>query len=295
MLDDRDRGGRQLEHFPTPLAGAPDQRAADNPWPLWPNIFRVSGAHEEGGERVYAVSTQRFLGDDRGRVKALEAVKVDMVREGGRVDFKPVAGTYSPYGVLYGFSSNLIEHMALKTLQPDTVTQFGLEDVFAQGGSDKLAWVSGWRKLPHLKREIESQFDYPQQFAEEIFDRIESALRRRASGGDATAVPTGRFVVLAGDVPDLPAGYTRSSDKQLVGARQADYQDEPHLLSDRREGKCVLSYKTSGGWVAITKAILTDVLGAGQDVTIVGLPPEAADALNAMMSPLLVSSRLGSA
>ena len=49
--------------------------------------------HEEGGERVYAVSTQRFLGDERGRVKALEAVKVDMVREGGRLDFRPVPGS----------------------------------------------------------------------------------------------------------------------------------------------------------------------------------------------------------
>jgi len=79
----------QFELLPRP----PDQRAADNPWPQWPNIFRVSGAHEEGGERVYAVSTQRFLGDERGRVKALEALKVDMVREGGRIDFKPVPGS----------------------------------------------------------------------------------------------------------------------------------------------------------------------------------------------------------
>jgi glutamate synthase (NADPH) small chain len=79
----------QFELLPRP----PDQRAADNPWPQWPNIFRVSGAHEEGGERVYAVSTQRFLGDERGRVKALEAVKVDMVRAGGRLEFKPVAGS----------------------------------------------------------------------------------------------------------------------------------------------------------------------------------------------------------
>ena len=66
----------QFELLPRP----PDERAADNPWPQWPNIFRVSGAHEEGGERVYAVATQRFLGDARGHVRALEAVKVDMVR-----------------------------------------------------------------------------------------------------------------------------------------------------------------------------------------------------------------------
>jgi glutamate synthase (NADPH/NADH) small chain len=78
----------QFELLPRP----PDTRAADNPWPQWPNIFRVSSAHEEGGERVYSVSTQRFLGEG-GRVKKLEAVTVDMVRQGGRLEFKPVAGS----------------------------------------------------------------------------------------------------------------------------------------------------------------------------------------------------------
>jgi len=79
----------QFELLPRP----PDERAPDNPWPQWPNIFRVSGAHEEGGDRVYAVSTQRFTGDAEGRVRQLQAVKVDMVREGGRIDFKAIAGS----------------------------------------------------------------------------------------------------------------------------------------------------------------------------------------------------------
>ncbi len=77
----------QFELLPRP----PDDRAPDNPWPLWPNVFRVSSAHEEGGERVYAVSTQRFTGDADGRVARLHAVQVEMVREGGRVDFRPVS------------------------------------------------------------------------------------------------------------------------------------------------------------------------------------------------------------
>ena len=66
--------------------------------------------------------------------------------------FRPVAGAYSPYGVLYGFSSDLLKHMALKTVQPDAENRFGLEDVFAAGDAGRLAWVSGWRKLPHLTR-----------------------------------------------------------------------------------------------------------------------------------------------
>ena len=199
--------------------------------------------------------------------------------------FRPVSGAYSPYGVLYGFSSDLIEHMALKALQPDAVTHFGLEDVFVGGDAHtgKLAWVIGWRKLPHLKPEVEKLFDYPQQFAEDVFDRIEHALRRRVSDGEANAVvETGRLFVLPADdlqadskaslIPDLPVQYIRSSDVQVVAAHKAVFCDEPHLLRDRREGKCVLSYRTPGGWVAIAKAVLTEVVGAGRDVKIVGCP-----------------------
>jgi glutamate synthase (NADPH) small chain len=78
----------QFELLPRP----PDSRAADNPWPQWPNVFRVSSAHEEGGERVYAVATQRFTGEG-GRVKQLHGNNVEMIREGGRLDFKPVPGS----------------------------------------------------------------------------------------------------------------------------------------------------------------------------------------------------------
>jgi hypothetical protein len=215
--------------------------------------------------------------------------------------FRPVAGAYSPYGVLYGFSTDLMEHMALKTLQPDAVKHFSLEDVFVGGDAStgKLAWVSGWRKLPHLTREVEKLFDYPQQFAEDIFDRIEHALRRRVSDGEENAgVHTGRLFVLHGDhlpadskaslIPDLPVRYIGSSDVQIVAAHKADPYDEPHLLTDRREGKCVLSYKTPGGWVAITKSILTEVLGAGRDVKVVGLPPLAVEVLNLMCPNLVI-------
>lgn len=213
--------------------------------------------------------------------------------------FRPVDGAYSPYGVLYGFSSNLVEHMALKTLQPDAAARFGLEDVFVDGHADKLAWVSGWRKLPHLTRDVERLFEYPQQFAKEIFDRIEHALRRRVVDREANAaVPTGRLFVLAENdvpadsktspIPDLPVRYVGSSDVQLVAAHKADPRDEAHLLADRREGRCLLSYKTPGGWVAITKAVLTEVLEAGRDVKIVGLPPAAVGVLTLMCPGLIV-------
>jgi len=75
----------QFELLPRP----PDTRTADNPWPLWPTIFRTSAAHEEGGERVYSVSTERFVDDGQGQVTALHAAHVEMVRDGERMRFVP--------------------------------------------------------------------------------------------------------------------------------------------------------------------------------------------------------------
>ena len=71
----------------------PESRADDNPWPLWPQVFRVSTAHEEGGERLYAVSTQRFSGDEAGHVRRLHAVQVEQVKQDGRVRFEAVPGS----------------------------------------------------------------------------------------------------------------------------------------------------------------------------------------------------------
>ena len=225
------------------------------------------------GNAVYTPMGQRhlqLLQEYEARIRRLSKPLYDDCQ-----NFRPVDGAYSPYGVLYGFSSNLIEHMAFKTLQPDAVTHFSLEDVFSGGEADKLAWVSGWRKLPHIKPEVAKLFEYPQQFAEDIFARIEHALRRRVS-----VVQTGRLFVDSGDdlIPDLPSQYILSSDSY----------DQTQLLHSRLEGEFLLSYKTSGGWVAITKDILTEVLGAGRDVKIVGLPDEAAGVLK-LMCPNLVS------
>jgi glutamate synthase (NADPH) small chain len=75
----------QLEIMPIP----PEHRHENQPWPTYPMVYRVSSAHEEGGERLFSVSTQQFLGDAEGRVRALQLVEV--VSEGGR--FVPVEGT----------------------------------------------------------------------------------------------------------------------------------------------------------------------------------------------------------
>jgi len=79
------RSVTQLEILPVP----PVDRPADQPWPTYPRVLRTSSAHDEGGERVWATSTVRFLGDDTGTVRAVEVEDVEAVD--GR--FAPVAGT----------------------------------------------------------------------------------------------------------------------------------------------------------------------------------------------------------
>ncbi len=73
----------QLEILPRP----PQRRPAGQPWPVHPMIFRVLTAHEEGGERVYAVATQEFLGDQTGRVRALRVAEASLTA--GRVVVRP--------------------------------------------------------------------------------------------------------------------------------------------------------------------------------------------------------------
>ena len=83
------RSVTQFEILPRP----PEERdPRSNPWPLWPNIFRISSAHEEGGAREYSVNTTHFSGSN-GRVTTLHAVRVEMVTEGGRASFRPIPGT----------------------------------------------------------------------------------------------------------------------------------------------------------------------------------------------------------
>jgi hypothetical protein len=200
---------------------------------------------------------------------------------------------------MFGFSSNLMEHMTVKTLQPEAETRFSLEDAFAEGepGADKLAWVSGWRKLPHMSQEVQKLYEYPQAFAEEIFTRIELALGRRVAGEANAAVRTGRLSIVpvedaegaarAAEIAELPVEYVRSSDEQIVAAGRARPCDQTRLLLDRREGEFVVSYQTPGGWVAISKDMLTGVLGAGRDVRVSELPGAAAGVLRLMCSNLV--------
>ena len=75
----------QLEIMPRPT----EERPSSQPWPTYPMIYRVSSAHEELDNRVFSVSTQEFVGDGNGNLKALKIVETKF--ENGK--FEPVPGT----------------------------------------------------------------------------------------------------------------------------------------------------------------------------------------------------------
>jgi hypothetical protein len=263
------------------------------------HVFIASEAKQEAGEGhvVYSPLGQRhvrLLKEYSGLIdRLIKSLRDDLPR------FRPVDGGCSPYGVIFGLPSHLIEHMALKALQHDAETRFSLEDVFDDGDTNaaKLAWVNGWRKLPHIERDVQRLYDYPQQFAEDVYERIESELRRRDSNAEACdGSRTGRLYIVSGDdpetdseasaIPELPARYFGSSDRQIVAAQKAEPYDQAQLLAGRREGHFLISYETPGGWIALKKDLLTEVLGAGRDARIVGLPLDAARVLQLMCTDL---------
>jgi glutamate synthase (NADPH) small chain len=76
----------QLEIMPTP----PEKRTEGMPWPTYPMVYRVSSAHEEGGERLFSVNTTEFVADEDGKLAVLRLVEVTRDADGR---FVPVEGT----------------------------------------------------------------------------------------------------------------------------------------------------------------------------------------------------------
>ena len=118
----------QLELLPRP----PDKRAEQNPWPLWPNVFRVSSAHEEGGERLYSIMTQGFSGDADGHVNTLHAVQVEALTRNGRLEFVPIPDSefelkadlvLLAMGFLGPETSGMLEQLGVNTTEQGNVAR----------------------------------------------------------------------------------------------------------------------------------------------------------------------------
>jgi glutamate synthase (NADPH/NADH) small chain len=85
----------QFEILPQP----PNERALDNPWPQWPKVYKLDYGQEEAAAifgadpRQYLVNTSRFVGDAAGNVKEIHIVRIEWVRESGRMTMKQIPGS----------------------------------------------------------------------------------------------------------------------------------------------------------------------------------------------------------
>jgi glutamate synthase (NADPH/NADH) small chain len=108
-----------------------DERPGHQPWPMMPQVFEVSSAHEEGGERHFLASTVEFVGNDAGEVRALVVADTEFV-DGRRVP-KPGTEREIPADLVLiamGFTGPEREH-----LEEQLRTQFSTRGVVERDGS----------------------------------------------------------------------------------------------------------------------------------------------------------------
>jgi len=169
------RSVHQLEILPEP----PIVRSEEDPWPTWPRILRTYPAHEEGGQRLFSVSTAELVGDDTGQVRALRADQVRAVTSTtGRGTFEPVAGVTlelrselalgfsgpEPQGTVTDLGLALTDRGTVAT---DTRWQTNVEGVFACGdmvkGQSLVVWAiaEGRAAAAAVDRHLMETSDFP--------------------------------------------------------------------------------------------------------------------------------------
>ena len=141
----------QLEIMPRPT----EERPSSQPWPTYPMIYRVSSAHEESGERLFSVSTEKFLGDENGNLRALQIVESKF--ENGKFEKIPGSEKEIPADLVFlamGFvgpeKSELLTQLEVELDERGNIKRDGsyatnIEGVFVAGdagrGQSLIVWA----------------------------------------------------------------------------------------------------------------------------------------------------------
>lgn len=129
----------QIEIMPRP----PESRSESTPWPMWPYMLRTSSSHMEGCNRMWNLSSKRFIGEN-GRVCGVETVRTEWSFDefGKPVNFREVPGTeqiLEADAVLLamGFTGiqreGIVEQLGLELSPRNTVVQAPPKRIFAVG------------------------------------------------------------------------------------------------------------------------------------------------------------------
>ena len=225
--------------------------------------------------------------------------------------FDPSHNVYSPYGITYGFSADMLSNMAQSRLLSQPSFGLSLEDTFVSRGSleDKLARARGWEALPTREGE-RKHFDHSAEWAGQMFEGLMNALHARAlhnSEPNASNLPNGRlFVVPESDsVESLPEGFLPAgvvsaqehcftSDVTCALSGAATVRPKSHIVTDRKEGRFLASSEVDGKWFAVSKIILTMLTSQGKDALITGVPPAAIEVLRLTCRELVKVPRVSS-
>ncbi len=134
----------QIEILPKP----PEERLPGNPWPFWANVLRTSSSHEEGCERLWNISTRKFLGKN-GQVTQAEIIEIEWVNDNGKMTMEEKPETTRiidvelvllAMGFLHPVHKGLAEEFGLEfdprgNIRVDTTYQTSVPRVFAAGDS----------------------------------------------------------------------------------------------------------------------------------------------------------------
>jgi len=220
--------------------------------------------------------------------------------------FEPAPDSYSPLGMAYGFSADLLSSMALETLAAPPDRGLSLEDMFVtrHRSGDKLARVRGWERLPARQGEPE-RFEHSAEWAASIFQRTFAALGARAARAtslNASGVPDARLFIVPrertieslpeGTVPDriVPAqDHLVTSDVNRALATGATAFPRSQMLNDRNEGRFLAAAEIDGKWYGVSKTVLTERIGRGTDALIADVPDALIDVLRVTCGELIAT------
>ena len=236
-----------------------------------------------------------------GRYEQLIGATAARLREDA-TSLDPGRNPYSPLGITYGFCADLLSNIALTTLVEPTAGGLSLEAMFVTRSDPegKLACARRWERLP-ARGGAREHFEHSPAWARLVFQRTIDALelRARSTAPNASKLPAARlFVVPRGQnvgapVYDLPDGivpaqeHCLTSDVNRALSNGTTAFPKSQILTDRNEGRLLASAEIEGRWFAVSKTILTQVIGRGFDALIVDVPEPVIEVLR-MTNPGLI-------